>query len=79
MASVMAKRVSVLSESPNAQRPAMVPMRETGIASSGISVARQFCRNRKMTRSTKVPASKSVEKTSFRDALTKTLESSEMK
>ena len=42
MESVIAKSVSVLSEKPKSQRPAMVPMSDTGTASMGMSVARQL-------------------------------------
>lgn len=58
--SVIAKSVSVLSEKPKSQRPAIVPMSDTGTASIGMSVARQFCRKTKTTRSTRMPASNSV-------------------
>lgn len=56
--SVIAKSVSVLTA--KSQRPAIVPMSDTGAASIGMSVARQFCRKTKTTRSTRMPASNSV-------------------
>ena len=46
MASTMPKSVSVLIEYPSTDKPANVPMSETGTAAKGIMVARQFCRNR---------------------------------
>ena len=76
MASVMAKSVSVLSEKPMTQRPAMVPTRETGIASIGMSVVRRFCRNRNTTINTKRPASPRVLSTSCKEAFTNTVVSS---
>ena len=56
-------------------KPAMamtvsVPSSTTGMAIVGINVARQFCRNRNMTRKTRIIASKSVSITCFSDALT---------
>ena len=44
--SVIAKSVSVLREKLKNQRPAIVPIRETGTESIGMSVARQFCKKR---------------------------------
>ena len=58
--SVIAKSVSVLSEKPRSQRPAIVPIRDTGTASIGMRVARQLCRKRKTTMSTRMPASPNV-------------------
>ena len=49
VASVMPKSVSVLIEKPNSLTNANVPMSDTGIVIAGISVVRQFCRNRNMT------------------------------
>ena len=46
--STIAKRVSVLIEKPKAQRPAIVPIRDTGTEIIGINVARQFCKNKKI-------------------------------
>ena len=43
---------SVLIENPNSGKKTNVPTRETGTASSGISVARHPCRKRKTTRIT---------------------------
>ena len=49
----MPKSVSVLIEKPNSFMNANVPMSETGIVIAGISVLRQFCRNRNSTRTTR--------------------------
>ena len=48
-----------------------MPISDTGTATSGISVARQFCRNRYTTRITSTIASASVIATSSIDTLTK--------
>ena len=69
----MAKSVSVLSEKPQSQSPAIVPIRLTGTASIGINVARQLCRKTKTTSRTRMPASMSVRYTSLSDAPTKTV------
>ncbi len=76
MTRVIAKSVSVLSEKLKTQRPAIVPIKETGTDIIGMSVARQFCRNKKMTIKTRRPASKSVFNTSRKEAFTKTVVSS---
>ena len=52
VASVMPNSVSVLIEKPNSLTNANVPISDTGIVIAGISVVRQFCRNRNMTRTT---------------------------
>jgi hypothetical protein len=54
------KSESVLIEKPRSGKTAKVPMSETGTATSGMSVARQFWRNRKTTRRTRSIASPSV-------------------
>jgi len=71
MAITIAKSVRVLMPKPKSHRPAKVPMRETGTASIGMSVARQLPRKRKTTRTTRRPASKSVCSTSLIEAFTK--------
>ena len=43
------KSDSVLMEKPSSGNTANVPMSDTGTAAIGMSVARQFCRNRKTT------------------------------
>ena len=60
MARTMANMVRVLIEYPSAASMAKVPSSTTGIAMIGISVARQFCKNSKMTRNTSAMASSSV-------------------
>ena len=60
MASTMPNRVSMLIEKPIADMIANVPTNETGIAAHGITVARQSCRNRKITRTTRTTACISV-------------------
>ena len=46
MASTSPKSDSVLSEKPSAGKTMKVPISDTGTAITGMSVARQFCRNR---------------------------------
>jgi hypothetical protein len=46
MASTSPKSDSVFNENPRAGKTMNVPISETGTATTGISVARQFCRNR---------------------------------
>ncbi len=48
-----------------------MPISDTGTAANGISVARQFCRNRNTTRNTSAIASSSVITTSRIETLTK--------
>ena len=64
MASTIPNIVRVFIEKPNAASTAKVPNRTTGTAMVGISVARKFCRNRYMTRNTRMIASTSVLTTS---------------
>ncbi len=52
MASTMASSVSVLTVKPKAYISAKAPISETGMVTSGISVARNERRNRKMIRTT---------------------------
>ena len=70
VASVMPNSVSVLIEKPNSLTNANVPMSDTGIVIAGISVVRQFCRNRNMTSTTSPIASSSVVTTSRIDSET---------
>ena len=72
VASTMPKSVSVLIEKPNSLTNANVPMSETGIVIAGMSVLRQFCRNRNMTSTTRTIASPSVFSTSMIDSRTTT-------
>ncbi len=48
---------SMLSEKPNAAMAAKVPISDTGIANTGINVARHDCRNSSTTRTTSATAS----------------------
>ena len=64
MASTMASRVSVLTVKPNAYMSANAPMRETGMVTSGISVARRLRRNSKITPMTRTTAMPTVMSTS---------------
>ena len=68
VASVMPNSVSVLIEKPNSLTNAKVPTSDTGIVIAGISVVRQFCRNRNITRTTRPIASISVVTTSRIDS-----------
>jgi hypothetical protein len=60
IASTRPNSVSVLMEKPSTYRPAKVPMIDTGTASTGMSVARQLCRNRNTTSTTSAIASAKV-------------------
>ena len=60
MARIRPNKVSMLSEKPNISMKPKVPIREIGTATTGISVARQLCRERKTTKITSTSASKSV-------------------
>ena len=64
---------SMLSEKPIAAMTAKVPISDTGMASSGIRLARQFCRKTRITRTTSATASKSVWMTALIDSRTKTV------
>ena len=64
IASTMPNNVSVLIENPNSSIAASVPISETGTASIGMIVARQFCRNTNTTAKTSSIASASVVTTS---------------
>ena len=62
--------VRVLMEKPNAARTAKVPSRTTGTAIVGMSVARRFCRNKYITRKTRIIASNRVFTTSWMEFFT---------
>ena len=64
IASTMPNSVSTLIEKPNSHSPRHAPASAIGTTMVGISVARQFCRNRNMTRNTSAIASTSVLTTS---------------
>ena len=73
MASTRPKSESMFSEKPKAFIAAMVPTSETGMASSGIRLARHVWRNTSTTRTTSPTASKSVWITSLIDSRTNTV------
>ena len=52
IASTKPNSVSVFTEKPNSTKNEKVPMIDTGMASTGINVARQSCRNKKITKTT---------------------------
>ena len=60
IASTSPNRVSALIEKPNTCMTAKVPITETGTAISGMIEARQVCRNRMTTSTTRATASSSV-------------------
>ena len=70
VASTIPKRVRVLIEKPNSLTKAKVPMSDTGMVMAGMSVLRQFWRNRNITRMTRTMASTSVSSTSLIDSRT---------
>ena len=71
IASTSANSVRVLMENPSARKAEKAPIRDTGTASIGMSVARQLSRKMKTTSSTSNPASSSVFTTSRTDSETK--------
>ena len=60
IASTMPNRVDRLTVKPSAAMPAKAPMMVTGTVVAGTSVARKFCRNTRITISTRMPAWYSV-------------------
>ena len=58
VASTRPKRVSWLSENPNASTRAKVPISATGIAIAGTRVAFQFCKKRNRISTTRITASR---------------------
>ena len=68
--STMPKSVRVLIEKPNSLTKAKVPISDTGMVTAGMSVLRQFCRKRNITRMTSPSASASVFSTSTIDSRT---------
>ena len=70
IASTMPNSDSVLIVNPSSWKAANVASSDTGTASIGISVVRQFCRNRNTTISTRISASTKVWITSSTDAST---------
>ncbi|OPZ80722.1 MAG: hypothetical protein BWY76_03271 [bacterium ADurb.Bin429] len=75
MESTSPNSVRVLMEKPSISKAAKVPMRDTGTASMGMSVARTVPRNRNTTSKTSRMASNSVRRTSVTDSFTKSVES----
>ena len=75
IASTTASSVSVLMEKPIAYMRAQLPMSETGMVTSGITVARTERRNRKITAMTSAIASPMVVNTSSIEREMKTEES----
>jgi hypothetical protein len=75
IAMTIANSVSTLIEKPSSQRPRQAPARAIGTTIVGMSVARQFWRNRNMTRNTRIIASISVSTTDSTDARTNGVES----
>src|SRR6202034_1398606 len=73
IASTMPNNVRVLIEYPNRYSHANVPTTETGTAISGIMDARQVCRNRMTTSTTRTTASINVCSTARMDSRTKTV------
>ena len=73
MASTSASRDTVLAEYPSTSSTAKVPIRLTGTAMIGISVARRLPRNRNTTTATRTKASSSVDFTSSMVSETKVL------
>ena len=70
IASTRPKSVRTLTENPNIGKKMKVPTSDTGTVSSGISVARQFCRKMNTTIMTRMTASYSVLVTSWMDSRT---------
>ena len=70
VASTIPNRVRVLIEKPKSLTKAKVPISDTGMVMVGISVLRQFWRNRNITRTTRTMASASVRSTSLIDSRT---------
>ena len=70
IASTMPNSVNMLIEKPNRNIAANVPISDTGTASIGMMVARQFCRNSSTTQNTRIIASISVLTTSLIEIFT---------
>ncbi len=71
IASTRPNRLSVLIEKPSRYSAAKVPTTDTGTAISGMIEARQVCRNRITTSTTRAMASSSVETTALIESRTK--------
>src|SRR6185436_6090030 len=70
IASTMPNSVSILIEKPNICMAANVPINDTGTASIGMTVARQFCKKISTTKNTRIIASISVLTTSLIETFT---------
>ena len=70
IARINPNRVSVLIEKPKAAITASVPIRDTGIVRHGIRTARQLCRKKKITSTTRIIASTKVFITSSMESCT---------
>ena len=75
IASTRPNMLVMLIEKPSSGNSANVPMMATGTVKSGISVARQFCRNINTTRMTSPTAPNKVISTSLMAARTNTVAS----
>ena len=73
IAKTIAKSVSVLIEKPRSVNAMNVPISDTGTASNGIIVARQLCKNTKITNTTRSNASTNVWTTSSIEARIKSV------
>ncbi len=71
IASTRPNRLSVLIEKPSRYSAAKVPTTDTGTAINGMIDARQVCRNRITTSTTRAIASSSVETTALIESRTK--------
>ena len=78
MASTSPNSVRRLIEKPSTNMPAKVPMIDTGMAMTGMIIARTLCRNRKTTSTTSVIASTKVMATSSIETSTKRVVSNGM-
>src|SRR5580704_756023 len=70
IASTKPNMVSVLIVNPNGMKKQNVPRMETGMASTGISVERQFCKNRNTTIATSPSVFNKVHTTSDMETFT---------
>ena len=66
-------RLRLFNENPTADSTAKVPTSETGIATIGMTDARQVCRNRTTTMTTRATASQIVVSTSCTDCAMKSV------
>ena len=68
IARIKPNKVNVLMEKPKAAMTASVPINETGIVMNGMTTARKFCKNKKITKTTSKVVSKNVISTSWMEA-----------